>query len=178
MRENTWLLNAHLYQTFLGPPWTWLSCPTLFSRPVFIFSHFGTNENFHLTTFFKVCPTCFWPRPPRPSPPPRFPSFSYSFLLTWFHFIQLDFIFTWVLSRSILSDMKRCTPDVLRPYSPGVGVLLVRIRLLVSIVSIAPRRHPPSLGGLSMLSCSNAQQGAGGLWLDEWLSHILGTGWL
>ena len=79
-------------------------------------------------------------------------------ILTLFHLLSLDFIFTWVLSRSILSDMKRCTPDVLRPYSPGVGVLLVvRIRLLVSIVSIAPRRHPPSLGGLSMLSCSVAQ---------------------
>ena len=25
-----------------------------------------------------------------------------------------------------------------------------------------------------LLSCSNAQQAAGGLWLDEWLSHILG----
>ena len=25
-----------------------------------------------------------------------------------------------------------------------------------------------------LLSCSNAQQGAGGLWLGEWLSHILG----
>ena len=79
-------------------------------------------------------------------------------ILTLFHLLSLDFIFTWVLSRSILSDMKRCTPDVLRPYSSGVGVLLVvRIRLLVSIVSIAPRRHPPSLGGLSMLSCSVAQ---------------------
>ena len=74
-----------------------------------------------------------------------------------FTFFLLDFIFTWVLSRSILSDMKRCTPDVLRPYSPGVGLLMVRIRLLVSIVSIAPQRHPPSLGGLSMLSCSVAQ---------------------
>ena len=153
-------LGSPLNMAFLSHP----RLPTCF----YILSFWTQVKLPSFPTFFKVCPTCFWPRPPRPSPPPRFPSFSYS---SSAHFISRDFIFTWVLSRSILSDMKRCTPDVLRPYSPGVGVLLVvRIRLLVSIVSIAPRRHPPSLGGLSMLSCSVAQMPNKLLAAFDWVS--------
>ena len=179
MSENTWLLNAHLNQTFLGPPWTWLSCPTLVSRPVFIFSHFGTNENFHLTTFFKVCPTCFWPRPPRPSPPPRFPSFSYSFLLkllssldfTWFyiHLGSMTFNTFWYETLH-----PRCALSLLaRSWCATGGAYTAssEYRLYCTTTSSSVSRRSEHA---QLLSCSNAQQAAGGLWLGEWLSHILG----